>query len=102
VPDFPRVLAADASPAEAHGMALTQRPVALAAVRGVAGEPAWRSIASWAVVAEADRAVPVAGQRWMAGRAGARVSGVGAGHVVMVTQPSAVLAVVVEATTAVG
>jgi pimeloyl-ACP methyl ester carboxylesterase len=100
--DFPRVLAADADPVEAHFMALAQRPLALAACRGVAGAPAWHSIASWALVAEQDRVVPAAGQRWMAGRAGARISGVAAGHTVMVTQPAAVAEVVVEAATTVG
>jgi pimeloyl-ACP methyl ester carboxylesterase len=100
--DFPRVLAADATPAEARLLALAQRPLAPAAYRGVAGEPAWRSIASWALVAEQDRAVPAAGQRWMAERAGARVSGVAAGHIVMVTQAAAVTEVLVEAAAAAG
>jgi pimeloyl-ACP methyl ester carboxylesterase len=100
--DFARVLAADADPGEAQLMALAQRPLAVAAYRGVAGAPAWHSVASWALVAEQDRAVPAAGQRWMAGRAGARISGVAAGHTVMVTRPAAVAEVVVEAATTVG
>jgi pimeloyl-ACP methyl ester carboxylesterase len=102
VADFPRVVAADAGPHEAHLMALAQRPMARAATGEAAGSPAWRTVPSWALVTEDDRVIPVAGQRWMSARAGARTRSVAAAHAVNVTRPDAVFEVLHEAATAIG
>lgn len=94
---FHRVFAADATPARAHTMAVTQRPLALTAATGVAGPPAWRTLPSWALITEQDNAIPPAGQRWMAQRAEAKVESVAASHAVMVSRPDAVASLIVAA-----
>ena len=40
----------------------------------VSGEPAWKKIPSWYLVATEDRAIPPATQRFMAERAGATIA----------------------------
>jgi pimeloyl-ACP methyl ester carboxylesterase len=87
-------------PATFPGISLP--PIADGALHDRAGAPAWRTVPSWALVTENDRVIPVAGQRWMAGRAGARTNSVAAAHDVPVTRPDVVAAVVDEAATAVG
>ena len=94
---FHRVFTADSAPERAHAMALTQRPLALAAATGAAGPPAWHDRPSWALVTEDDNAIPPAGQRWMAERAGASIENVAAAHAVMVTRPDAVASLIVAA-----
>jgi pimeloyl-ACP methyl ester carboxylesterase len=95
--DFHRVFAADSTPERAHAMAISQRPLALAAATGIAGPPAWRDLPNWALVTEQDSAIPPAGQRWMAQRAGAVIESVAASHAVMVSRPDAVASLVVAA-----
>jgi pimeloyl-ACP methyl ester carboxylesterase len=94
---FHQVFVADSSSERAHMMALTQRPLALAAATGVAGPPAWRTLPSWALIAESDNAIPASGQRWMAERAGAVMEAVDASHAVMVSRPDAVTATIIAA-----
>jgi len=94
---FHQVFTADSTPQRAHAMALTQRPLALAAATGAAGRPAWADRPSWALITEDDNAIPPAGQRWMAERAGASIESVAAAHAVMVTRPVAVASVIVAA-----
>lgn len=100
--NFAQVFAADVDPALSRLMCLEQRPLSLRAFAGTAGaDPAWRSLPCWALVAEEDNAIPPAGQRWMAQRAGAHVSSVGSSHAVMVSHPEAVTATVLAALDAV-
>lgn len=94
---FHRVFAADSTPEQAHTMALTQRPLAMAAATGVAAVPAWRTVPSWALITDDDNAIPPAGQRWMAQRAGAVIDSVAASHAVMVSRPDAVVALIAAA-----
>lgn len=84
-------------------MHLTQRPLSLSAFGGRAGaEPGWASRPCWALITTEDNAIPPAGQRWMAERAGASVSDVASSHAVMVSHPEAVTATVLAAVEAVG
>jgi pimeloyl-ACP methyl ester carboxylesterase len=78
-------------------MAVTQRPLAMAAATGVTGPPAWHTLPNWALITENDNAIPPAGQRWMAKRAGAAIESVAASHAVMVSRPEAVASIVVAA-----
>ena len=82
-------------------MAATQRPIAAAAFSDPCGPPAWRKLPSWAVVATADRAAGSDLVRSMAQRAGADIVEVEGSHVIMVSQPQAVLRVIVTAAGAV-
>jgi pimeloyl-ACP methyl ester carboxylesterase len=82
-------------------MAATQRPVAAAAFSDVSGPPAWKALPSWALVATADRAAGSDLVRSMAQRAGADLVEVEGSHVIMVSQPQAVVDLIVKAAQAV-
>ncbi len=66
-----------------------QRPSDVRALQEPSGPPAWKAIPSWYLVARNDNVIPAVTQRFMAQRAGARVSEVRASHVAMISQPSA-------------
>jgi pimeloyl-ACP methyl ester carboxylesterase len=65
---FPEAFAADVDPETAAVMAATQRPWSGAGYATPSGPPDWRSIPSWYLVGTEDRAIPPAGQRFMAER----------------------------------
>lgn len=98
---FHEVFAADLPADRAAVMAATQRPIAAAAFSDPCGSPAWRRLPSWAVVATADKAAGTDLVRSMAQRAGADIVEVEGSHVIMVSQPQAVLDVIVTAAGAV-
>jgi len=91
------VFAADLPAELAPLVGATQRPVAASAFGEPNGRPAWKSLPSWAVVATKDRAAGTDVVRSMAQRAGARITEVDASHVVMVSQPQAVVDVIMDA-----
>jgi pimeloyl-ACP methyl ester carboxylesterase len=64
-----------------------QRPATLSANVTPSGDPAWKTLPSWAVVGTEDRVIPAATKRHMAERAGATVTEVNASHVSMVSHP---------------
>ena len=78
-------------------MAATQRPLSCFAFTGPSGEPAWKTIPSWALITLDDRAISPGGQRYMAERAGARIRTVKSAHDVMISHPRAVVSVVTRA-----
>ncbi|MEV7280558.1 alpha/beta hydrolase [Streptomyces sp. NPDC093111] len=94
---FHRQFAADVPTADAAVMAVTQRPVATAALEEKAGGAAWKTIPSWALVATADKNIPPAAQRWMARRAGSQVTEVEASHAVAVSRSAVVTRVILAA-----
>jgi pimeloyl-ACP methyl ester carboxylesterase len=94
---FGRAFAQNASPAEQALLAATQRPLAAACLMDPVPRPAWRDRPSWFLVAEEDRMIPAENQLFMAERMKARVRMVPADHMPMVTAPSAVVDIVLEA-----
>jgi pimeloyl-ACP methyl ester carboxylesterase len=82
-------------------MAATQRPIAEAAFTDPSGPPAWRRLPSWSVVATGDLAVGTDAVRSMAQRAGAEIMELEGSHVIMVSRPDAVGAVIARALDAV-
>jgi hypothetical protein len=78
-------------------MAATQRPVAELAFSEPSGPPAWKRLPSWTVVATGDRAAGADVIRSMARRAGATITEVEGSHVIMISQPQAVTAVILDA-----
>jgi pimeloyl-ACP methyl ester carboxylesterase len=94
--------AADLPDAEAAVMAATQRPVAEAAFGEQTGDPAWRHLPAWAVVATGDKAAGADIVRMMAERAGATITEAEGSHVIMISQPQLVADVIMEALAAVG
>lgn len=87
---FHRVFAGDLSPADADLLWATQRPGDTSTLQTPSGEPAWKTIPSYFLVARDDRLIPAAVQRFMAQRAGARTVEVRSSHVALVSQPKAV------------
>jgi pimeloyl-ACP methyl ester carboxylesterase len=96
---FHQQFAADVPANAAVLMAAAQRPIAEAALTEASGEPAWKSIPSWSIYGTADKNIPAAAMSFMSKRANARriVEVQGASHVVMVSKPEAVAALIVEA-----
>jgi pimeloyl-ACP methyl ester carboxylesterase len=99
---FHDTLAADLPEKQSAIMAATQRPVAEVAFSEPNGEPAWKKLPSWAVVATGDKAAGADVVRSMAKRAGAKITEVDGSHVIMVSQPQAVTDVILTAVAAVG
>lgn len=96
---FPHQFAADVPQAQAELMAATQRPITLAALSEPSGDPAWKSIASWSIYGTADLNIPPAAMRFMADRAKTKrtVEIAGASHVLMISHPGEVAALIEEA-----
>jgi pimeloyl-ACP methyl ester carboxylesterase len=94
---FPEAFAADIDPDTAAVMAATQRPWSGAAYATPSGPAGWRSIPSWYLLGTQDRAIPPAGQRFMAERGNARIEEVAASHASMVSQPETVTRLILSA-----
>lgn len=96
---FHQQFAADVPKATATLMAATQRPIAEAALTQASAAPAWKDVPSWSIYGTADKNIPPAAMRFMSDRAGARkvVEVKEASHVVMVSHPDKVAALIVEA-----
>ena len=78
-------------------MARSQRPAALASLVIPAGEPGWRTIPSYYLVAENDHLIPPAAQVAMARRADTTWRTVKSSHVVMMRRPAATVAYILRA-----
>ncbi|MDK1344468.1 alpha/beta hydrolase [Streptomyces sp. 378] len=94
---FRHQFAADVPAAKARLMAAGQRPIAAAALEEKSTEAAWKTIPSWSLVTTEDLNIPVAAQRYMSARAGARTTTVDASHAVSVSRPEAVARIVERA-----
>ncbi|WP_063734289.1 alpha/beta fold hydrolase [Streptomyces sp. RTd22] len=95
---FKDVIAGDLPDATTDILAVTQRPVRQEALTAkLSGEPAWRSLPSWALIATQDNAIPAQAQEFMAERAGSHVVRVEASHAVSVSQPDTVAEIIIEA-----
>lgn len=96
---FHQQFAADVPAEQAALMAVTQRPVTFAALDEATTGAAWKSLPSYFVYGTADLNIPAQVQAFMADRAGSRETRVidGASHAVMVSHPSEVAAVIIDA-----
>jgi pimeloyl-ACP methyl ester carboxylesterase len=99
---FHDAFAADLPEKQSAVMAATQRPVSELAFSEPNGQPAWKNLPSWAVVATGDKAAGTDIVRSMAKRAGAMITEVEGSHVIMVSKPQAVTDVILSAVAAVG
>jgi pimeloyl-ACP methyl ester carboxylesterase len=100
--DFVNHFAADVEPARARVLYAVQQALAGSAFTDVMGEPAWRSLPSWYLVAENDEAIPPDAERQFATRMGATTVGVPSSHVAMVSHPVEVAELIEKAAEAVG
>ncbi|MFG1817062.1 alpha/beta fold hydrolase [Kribbella sp. NPDC049174] len=82
---------------EAELLYPSQRPLTLAAGTDVSGPPAYATIPSWYVLGTRDQIITPTAQEFMAERANARITRVKAGHLVLITNPSAVTKVIEQA-----
>ena len=98
---FRTAFAGDVPRKLADQMQATQRPFSEEAFGSLSGEPAWKTIPSWYLVATKDKAIPPATQRFMAERAGATVDEVRASHVPMISKPDATTRLIVDAANAI-
>ena len=94
---FATAFAQNATTQEQELLAATQRPLVAAAIGVPVGHPGWKDLPTWYLVAEEDRMIPAENQRFMAERMKARVRTVRADHMPMVTAPSAVVDIILEA-----
>lgn len=94
-------VAADLPRSQADFIAHAQMPVAAAAFGVKMPVAAWHDKPSYAVIATEDRALDVERAKWMARRAGSKVTFVKASHAVLVSQPRAVAGVIEAAARAV-
>jgi pimeloyl-ACP methyl ester carboxylesterase len=97
---FHDAFAADLPSEQAAVMAATQRPVAESAFSEPNGEPAWKKLPSWAVVASGDKAAGADVVRSMAERAGAEITEAEGSHVIMVSKPQVVAEAILAAVAA--
>jgi pimeloyl-ACP methyl ester carboxylesterase len=96
---FHQQFAADVPKEAAALMAAGQRPIAEAALTQGSKAPAWKELPSWSIYGTADKNIPPEAMRFMSKRANARkvVEVEGASHVVMLSHPDKVAALIVEA-----
>jgi pimeloyl-ACP methyl ester carboxylesterase len=94
---FHDAFAGDLSLEVTNQMQATQRPFANEAFLAPSGEPAWKTIPSWYMVATEDHAIPPATERFMAQRAHASTVEVDSSHVAMISQPEATTRLILDA-----
>jgi pimeloyl-ACP methyl ester carboxylesterase len=85
---------ADLSDEQASFMADSQVPLSASVFGSSIKEPAWKTKPSWYVVATEDHELSPDKERFMAKRAGATVTEIKGSHVVFISQPKAVSAVI--------
>jgi len=95
--EFHQQFAADVPATTGELMAVTQRPVALAALQEPAAAAAWQSIPAFALLTTQDKNIPILTQRFMAERAAASTVEIVASHAVSVSQPQAVADLIASA-----
>jgi pimeloyl-ACP methyl ester carboxylesterase len=89
---FNAQFAADVPASEANVMAVTQRPIAEAALVEPSRKPAWKSIPAWFIYGDQDKNIPPQALAFMAERAKSRETVVvkGGSHALMVSNARAV------------
>jgi pimeloyl-ACP methyl ester carboxylesterase len=99
---FRSVFAADLPARTTTRMATAQRPITLAAGQEKSTEPAWKTIPSWYLVGRQDQVFTAEAQRFMAKRAGARVTEINSSHASYISRPGKVTEVILRAARSVG
>ncbi|MER6160659.1 alpha/beta hydrolase [Streptomyces sp. NPDC001868] len=94
---FHDVFAGDLPRSTTSVLAVSQRPVSLAAFDSTAQVAAWRTIPSWFMVAKKDKTISPALERFQAERAGSHTVEVNSSHVVMMSHPDKVASLIKSA-----
>jgi pimeloyl-ACP methyl ester carboxylesterase len=91
------VFAKDVSPTEASVMAATQKPLNRSVFTASPSEAAWKTIPSWYVVAQEDRAINPDLERFYAKRMGAKTTEIKSSHVSFISHPAEISRLIEEA-----
>jgi pimeloyl-ACP methyl ester carboxylesterase len=94
---FATAFAQNASADDQAVLAAVQRPLSLSCITVPAGRPLWKDIPSWFLVAEDDRMIVPATQRYMAERMKAKTKAHAVDHTPSVTAPGAVVDIIRDA-----
>lgn len=92
----------DLPAAQADFMAHSQTPIGIEALVTPLTKVAWKTKPSWYIVSTLDRMIPPDAERFMAKRAGAKVTEIKASHVVFISHPKEVCDVIELAAKSVG
>ena len=99
---FRETLAGDLPKKEAAVLAVTQRPLSLAAASAPTTATAWKTIPSWYLLGTEDKTITPAAQRFMAERAGATIEEAKASHLSLISRPGSVAELIEEAAATTG
>jgi pimeloyl-ACP methyl ester carboxylesterase len=94
---FATAFAQDATQDEQKALAAAQPPISAACITVPVGQPLWRSVPSWYLVATQDHMIPAKTQRFMAERMNAHISEHSVDHLPSVTAPELVTRVIADA-----
>jgi len=94
---FASAFAQHAPAARLAVLAATQRPISLACIQEKSTRPAWPATPCWYLVAEEDRMIDPATQRFMAERMRAHIRSERVDHAPLVSAPEQVVGIIVDA-----
>jgi pimeloyl-ACP methyl ester carboxylesterase len=94
---FATIFAADMSAAAAAALTASQGPVGVGCLTQPARAAAWRALPSWYLIAKDDRCISPDSQRFMASRADSHTLETAGSHAVVLSQPTAVVDIVLTA-----
>ncbi len=94
---FGKAFAQQGTPDEHAVLAAVQRPIAVACIQQPVPRPGWKDRPSWYLVAEQDRMINPATQKFMAERMRANVHTHDADHAPLITRPQTVVDIISEA-----
>ncbi len=97
VEKFPAIFAADVDPARARVLAVSQRPLAALAFAEAAPVAAWKTKPAWGIVSSSDHTINPDVERFGYQRAGVKAIEVDSSHLVMLSHPKEVAALIREA-----
>ncbi|SNS86303.1 alpha/beta fold hydrolase [Rhodococcoides kyotonense] len=94
---FRQYFAPDVSDEQASKMIASQKSIAATALVEPSEPPSWADTPSYALIPQQDQIIPPASEKFMAERAGAKITEVPGSHAVLVSNPGAVVDLVVQA-----
>jgi pimeloyl-ACP methyl ester carboxylesterase len=98
---FAKAFAQNASAQDRAVLAAVQRPISLGCITVPVGRPLWKDVPSWFLLAEQDRMIVPATQRFMAERMKAKIKPHPVDHTPSVTAPAAAVDIIRDALRAV-
>ncbi|MET0198891.1 MULTISPECIES: alpha/beta fold hydrolase [Nocardiaceae] len=94
---FKQYFAPDVSDEQAAKMIASQKSIAATALIEPSEPPSWADTKSYALIPQQDQIIPPASEKFMAERAGAEITEVPGSHAILVSNPGAVVDLIVDA-----